>query len=244
MNTINKWIVAVDLESNESYEKNGIKFYVPKHDGDELRDNPHCGILKHAPKDSKIPIGSMVYLTSYASEEHIEIEGELCYIVTENKLIAYGELDNMIPYKTILIEPIKENTVTSDLIYIPRINEVLPTTAKVIASDIDYVKAGDVIEYEERIDFEFFVNAKTYYYIDSSFDNRIVKVNGELVNNWEEVETPEEYIEKNNLRIKNTEKNPLISTGEYKGYRVVLDRGYKLMRNKYINTNQIAAIYE
>lgn len=228
------YYIRVDFEAAlKKKTKGGFEFIAPIDEGDEYQSRPFHGELIACPPNSRIPEGETVYV-NFKAQEHLEkVDGEDVYIVTEDFIVGWGDIDNITPHKTIIIAPETEK-ITSDYLILPDyLFENDPTTkATVISSDNEWFESvgrdtfqsGDVIEYEKNLDWEFIVNREKHYYIlwtkDTDWTKRIIKRNGELINGYNRVEEKDEWIDRNGIQIPNTDPFYKVLDGEFKGKTV------------------------
>ena len=105
-----------------------------------------------------------------------------------------------------------------------------------VSPEIDFVKVGDTIEYPKDLDWEFIVNRTVYFYI--KWTHQIIRVNGELVNDYNEIVPQPANIEKFGLILPNTERFNECIEGKFEGKRILPDRK-RIELSKYIKSQFI-----
>tara|TARA_R110000803_G_scaffold44486_3_gene94132 strand:- start:261 stop:1046 length:786 start_codon:yes stop_codon:yes gene_type:complete len=226
------YYVKVDMDAAEQIEtKSGFKLFAPPEEGDTYQSKPFHGVLINAPKNSKIPMGEIVYL-NYKAIDSLHTQGkENFYMVTEDLIIAYGDKDNIKAYKSVLVDPIDKKP-ESDFILLPDylFKDLETTSGVVIDADNEWLKTeksrcnttfkkGDVIQYAKNIDWEYMINRKKNYYIQ--FVWNIFSKNGKLVNDYNKLIPNEEWVERNGLKLPNTERYMKVEKGKFKGKRIL-----------------------
>lgn len=242
----NAYFVKVDMHSPKTFvTESGFEFYHPDNEGDIYQNKPFHGVLTNAPKGSTIPVGETVYMHYQSFDTATKIDGEWYYIIKDDAILGYGDINDIKAYKNIIVEPIKEegkkSKVTLDLSADGLIDAVagkaipksFTSKAKVIAvsDEIDFVSAGDIIEYPKDLDWEFIVNRTIYFYI--KWTHQIIRVNGELVNDYNEIIPQPKHIEKFGLILPNEERFNECVEGFFKGKKILVDRK-RIELDKYI----------
>jgi len=252
------YFVKVDMEAVHTYTtEGGMEFYHPHNAGDMYQNKPMHGELTNAPKNATIPIGSTVYLNYLASESFIKIGGDEYYIIKEGMIVAYDVDGERKAYKSVLLTPIKEDddsNIIVDLSEDELMDAVMnggdkktnkyTTCGEVIDADNEWLEkefdftlsAGDIIEYESALDWEYIVNRTSYYYIQ--WANRIIRKGDEIINTYNEILPIPKYIEKNGLIIQNTGRFTPVVDGQFKGKKV-LPETKNIDMGKYIKSEFI-----
>ena len=96
------------------------------------------------------------------------------------------------------------------------------------------------IEYENNVDWEFLLNHTPHYYIQ--WTHCIIKCNGELINDFVEVERAPQKEERNGIELPTYDKRYKAVTGEYGGHWLYLQNGTPIKNKKYINPDYICAV--
>lgn len=237
MKGILKYLVEVDLKSVRKITEGKTTFLALDKEGDTYQNMPFDGILVASPQGSKIKIGEQVFMNHQAIDTLIKINDKPYYYIDESLIVAYGE--NKQAFNCVILEP-KTEKIESE--YLTVIQDDLPDTVKgiVLSSDIEGINKGDEIEYENNVDWEFLLNHKKHYYI--KWTENIVKCNGELINNYVEVELMPQYKIRNGIRVPEVDNRRKVHSGEYKGELVYLDRSSTVVNNKYIKSSAICGV--
>lgn len=241
MRGIKKYIVQIDRKSAETIKFGNSELFIEKEEGAEYLSMPFHGTVLSAPK-GRIKTGDTVYMNYQAIDSIQFIEGKECYVIDEDLIVATGDKENIKAYNCVILEP-KQEKLKSEFIEI--IQHDIPDAVEgvVLSSDIDGIKDGDHIEYENNIDWEFLVNREKHFYI--KWVHKIIKVNGEMRDGWIEFEKPPAFIEKNGLHIPNKDKFVTITSGEHSGKKAVfLDNRGAVKNGKYIHEDYIFGTVE
>lgn len=251
------YYIKVDMQAVYTYTtESGMEFYHPDNAGDVYQNKPFHGELVAAPKGSKIPIGSTIYLNYLACESLVKIGGDDYYIVKKDMLVAYDVGGERKAYESILISVIEEDgdsKLTLDLSEDEFVDAIIngsqkekkPTTcAEVIAADNEWleknyeftVEPGDILEYEKGLDWGYIVNRTEYFYI--KWADRIIRKNDEMVNRYNEIIPIAKQIERNGLILPNTERFTVVVDGEFKGKKI-LPETRRIETKKYIKSDFI-----
>ena len=247
----NAYFVKVDMEAPKTYTtENGFEFYHPDNEGDIYQNKPFHGVLCNAPKNCIIPIGETVYMHYQSFDTATKIDGEWYYIIKDDAILGYGDINSIQAYKNILVEPIKEEVDKSKISVDVSVDELVNAVAASnkpkaftskavvlsVSPEIDFVKVGDTIEYPKDLDWEFIVNRTVYFYI--KWTHQIIRVNGELVNDYNEIVPQPANIEKFGLILPNTERFNECIEGKFEGKRILPDRK-RIELSKYIKSQFI-----
>lgn len=216
-------IVRVDMKENEYVtSENGLRLFQPPKSGDRSLSMPNHGVVIHARKNPEL-LNRTVYMNYRACHNFFLLEDEPVYDVPENLIVAVeGKA-----YKSILVEPIYDE-IKSEVLEVVNNKSRLFTKARVLDSAYDVCKEGDEILFEELTCWDYLHNHKPHYYIKSP--ESVIRVNGQLVNNWNQLAHRDAYMEHNGIWIKNINKNLEVAEGELAGKWVLLER-------KPVNTN-------
>jgi hypothetical protein len=247
----NTYYIEVDLSDNTWFKSSsGVKLYMPEDEGDIYQSKPFMGKLVAAPAKSTIPIGETVYVMYQAYDTLTRLNDKDFYVVTEDLIVGYGDIDNIQAYKCVLIDVEEEEHKkltfdVSDDDYMDAITgkpvKRTPThKAKVLSVDDSSVefelKRGDSIEYVGGVDWEFFVNRTKKYFI--RWTDRIIKRNGELVNGYVQIMHKPKYINRGGILITNDDPTYTVVDGKFSGKRVYLE-SKRIELSSYIKTDYI-----
>lgn len=225
MRGVSKIIVQVDLKENEYVTtESGLKLFQPPKEGDKSLSMPNYGKVIACPEKVDL-LGKTVYMNYRACGTFTLLENVPVYIVDEQLIVAHSDMK---AYKSVLIEPIYDEF-KSDVLQVVNNKRRDFTRGVVLDSDVPFCKSGDEIEFEKHTAWDYLYNHKPHYYIQ--WVDRIVKVNGELVNGWNELAERPERIEQNGILVKNRTQHRLVSKGEYAGRNVYI-KG-KILADKY-----------
>lgn len=249
------YFIKVDLDAPKvQVTDSGIKLYYPDLEGNTYQNKPMDGELITAPKGSKIPLNSTVYMNYLASESLVKIGDDDYYVIKDDLIVAYDAGEGRKAYKSILVSPRVEED-DSKLILDTSEDELISavingseglrkspiTFGEVIDADKEWMQEsygftleeGDVIEYESALDWEYVVNRKTNYYI--KWGDRIIRKDGEIVNDYNEIIPIPKQITKFGLVSPNTERFTPVVDGKFKGKKVLPDMK-RVENGKYIKS--------
>lgn len=240
MKTLNKYILKPDYDSMETIKHGSLELLAQATEGSMYENMPYRCKVIGAPEKSKIREGDVVYVNFQAMYSKQNIEGEDCYVVNEDLIVA-REVDGEIKaFKCVIVEPIQDRLQSK---FLKVIQTDLPdaTHGRVISSDVKPFKEGDEIDYENNIDWEFLLNGEKYYYIQ--WTHRILRVNGWVADGFNFVEPPEGMVEHNGILIQNEDQTYYVKEGRYAGKRVFLNKS-ALRNGSYIHDDEIYGLLE
>lgn len=238
---MNAYFVRVDFDSTKTYTtEGGMTFYHPDNEGDSYQNKPFHGIIDALPATSKLKKGDTVYMNYQCSDTATKFKDTWYYIINDQDIVAKN-LDGVhVAYKSVLVEPNKvekekiiteysESLLYDAIIHGKKEDTLHTTSAVVIDCDNEWLELelgfklnkGDIIEYQKNLDWGYFVNRTEKFYI--KWPQYIIRVNGELVNNYIQIEPKEQYIVKNNLSIPNPERFHKCVDGKFAGKMVLVE---------------------
>jgi hypothetical protein len=108
---------------------------------------------------------------------------------------------------------------------------------------VDDFKEGDIIDYENNIDWECFIKGRPFHYIQ--WTHKILLKNGEPINDWIEYEYPPEYIEVEGiegLEIKNEDPRIKLLSGEHSGRWAYIENKHHVKNKRFVHIDNICGV--
>jgi len=237
MKTVEKYMIKVDMRSNEHIAMGDLKIYRPVVESDTYAAKPFHGTVCAVPNGGKVPLGATVYMHYHAIDSHTVVDGADYYFPLPHEIVAWSSDDGeKHAHKCLLIEVIPHEKLKSSLIEVVDYSQPKTSRARIISSGIDGWNSGDIIEYRPGVDWEYLMDQTPHYFISESSVKHIVRRNEELAPLWLTVEKKVE--EKFGFDVS---KNWwIVLEGEYKGSLAFSKR--KPILDKYIPMESVEAI--
>lgn len=191
MNGLNKYVIRVDMRSNEHVKFGDVELYRPAVEGDSYGAKPFHGILEGSISGG-LPVGTKVFVQYHAIDDHILIDGLDYYITSPDNVVAYEEDGEIKAHRTLLIEHVEKEKISSPLIDVIQYDKSPETKARVISSDIDGISAGDIIEYKPGLDWEYSIKQVPHFFISRQYSKFIFRINALLTSSWLSVKKVEQ----------------------------------------------------
>lgn len=237
MKPLDKYVVEVDMRSNEHIKFGDIELYRPNIEGDTYASKPFHGTVSYVPRDGRIPAGATVFMHHHAIDTYMFLDGRHVYIVEPSLIIAYEVDGEKFANNTIVLEPVEDEPIKSELLEVVQLKVPSITKGKILYSDWEGFLPGDIVEHRPGANWEFLIKQQPNFYI--SKQEYVYRKNGKLLHRWCRVEKHTEM--KFGIDVSKCWWN--VKEGSYEGSMVYYaGKPIKTRGGLFIPTEEIAAV--
>lgn len=215
MKPLDKYVIDVDMRSNEHVKFGDIELYRPHIEGDSYGSKPFHGTVAYVPRNGSIPHGATVFMHHHAIDTYMLLDGRHVYIVEPELIVAYEVDGETFAHNTLILEPVEDEPLKSSLLEIVTLKKPPITKGGILYSGWEGFNKGDLIEHRPGANWEFLIKQQPHFYISKK--EYVYRKNGELLDQWCLVE---KHVQMNTFGIDVSKNWWIVKEGRYAGEMV------------------------